>query len=86
MLVSHRPTFLHLAPPLVGFLATHPAVTPDHLASVNYVVVGAAPVGKALIDQVKNLPNCSNSKYIYRIYLILPHRPVPEEGAPRRLP
>ena len=32
-LLDYRPTFLHLAPPLVGFLASHPAVTPEHLAS-----------------------------------------------------
>ena len=36
-LVEHRPTFLHLAPPLVQFLANHPAVTEDHLASLHTV-------------------------------------------------
>merc|ERR1719228_1088016 len=51
LLLEHRPTVLHLAPPLVGFLATHPAVNPDHLTSVNTVLVGAAPVGTALIQQ-----------------------------------
>jgi len=51
LLVEERPTFLHLAPPLVGFLANHPMVTPDHLTSVHTVLVGAAPVGPALIEQ-----------------------------------
>jgi len=51
LLLSERPSFLHLAPPLVGFLATHPAVTPEHLTSVHTVVVGAAPVGPALVQQ-----------------------------------
>ena len=36
-LLEHRPTYLHLAPPLVQFLANHPVVTADHLASVNMV-------------------------------------------------
>jgi len=49
-LLDHRPTTLHLAPPLVGFLANHPAVTADHLASLQTIVVGAAPAGQALID------------------------------------
>jgi len=49
-LLDHRPTFLHLAPPLVGFLASHPAVTPEHLTSVHTIFVGAAPAGQALIN------------------------------------
>eukprot|EP00092_Neocalanus_flemingeri_P002290 GFUD01002443.1.p1 GENE.GFUD01002443.1~~GFUD01002443.1.p1 ORF type:complete len:584 (-),score=184.68 GFUD01002443.1:183-1730(-) len=49
-LLDYRPTTLHLAPPLVGFLANHPAVTQDHLASLQTIVVGAAPAGQALID------------------------------------
>eukprot|EP00092_Neocalanus_flemingeri_P028236 GFUD01030662.1.p1 GENE.GFUD01030662.1~~GFUD01030662.1.p1 ORF type:complete len:562 (+),score=162.99 GFUD01030662.1:38-1723(+) len=57
-LLDHRPTFLHLAPPLVGFLATHPAVTPEHLASVQTIFVGAAPAGQALINMFhKRAPN-----------------------------
>ena len=36
-LLDYRPTFLHIAPPLVGFLATHPAVTEEHLASLHTV-------------------------------------------------
>jgi len=50
-LLDYRPTFLHLAPPLVGFLASHPAVTPEHLASVHTIFVGAAPAGPALINK-----------------------------------
>jgi len=49
-LLEHRPTYLHLAPPLVQFLANHPAVTVDHLASLHTIFVGAAPVGQGLID------------------------------------
>jgi len=49
-LVDYRPTYLHLAPPLVGFLASHPAVTPEHLASLHTIFVGAAPAGTALIN------------------------------------
>ena len=36
-LMKHRPTYLHLAPPLVQFLANHPAVTEEHLASLHTV-------------------------------------------------
>jgi len=49
-MLKYRPTNLQLAPPLVGFLATHPAVTTDHLASLKNIVVGAAPAGQALIN------------------------------------
>ena len=47
-LEKHRPTFLHIAPPMVSFLATRPEVTPDHLSSVSEVLVAAAPFGEAL--------------------------------------
>ena len=36
-LMKYRPTYLHLAPPLVQFLANHPAVTEEHLASLHTV-------------------------------------------------
>ena len=36
-MLEYRPTNLQLAPPLVGFLASHPAVTQDHLASLKTV-------------------------------------------------
>merc|ERR1712223_2367948 len=49
-MLEYRPTNLQLAPPLVGFLASHPAVTQEHLASLKTVVVGAAPAGPALIE------------------------------------
>jgi len=43
-----RPTVLQLPPPLISFLADHPSVTAEHLENLRYVMVGAAPVGKAL--------------------------------------
>ena len=52
-LLAHRPQFLHMVPPLIGFLATHPAVTPDHLSSVTTVFGGAAPIGKTLLHLLK---------------------------------
>ena len=52
-LIAHRPQFLHLVPPLIGFLATHPAVTPDHLSSVTTIFGGAAPIGKTLLHLLK---------------------------------
>lgn len=50
-LEKHKPSFLHLVPPLVGFLANHPLVTSDHLASLRQINVGAAPSGPTLISQ-----------------------------------
>jgi len=49
-MLEHRPTFLHVAPPLVGFLATHSGVTKDHLSSLRQIFCAAAPAGPALID------------------------------------
>ena len=34
-----RPTFLHLVPPLVDFCANHKSVTPQHLSSVEHIMV-----------------------------------------------
>merc|ERR1719187_2777376 len=47
---KHKPSYLHLAPPLVGFLATHPAVKKEHMENLDSIMVGAAPAGQALID------------------------------------
>lgn len=41
-LVEFRPNFLFVVPSLMLFLATHPKVTPDHLSSVDAILVGAA--------------------------------------------
>lgn len=51
LMEKHRPTNLQLVPPLVNFLANHPAVTREHLSSLRQINVGAAPSGPALIEQ-----------------------------------
>jgi len=51
LLTKHKPTFLHLVPPLVSFLANSPAVTTEHLSTLRQVNVGAAPSGPNLINQ-----------------------------------
>jgi len=48
-----QPTWLNMVPPLVSFLATHPMVKSQHLASVVAVTGGAAPFGPALIEKFK---------------------------------
>ena len=53
-LIKHKPTFLHLAPPLVSFLATNPAVKSEHLSSLHHVAVAAAPSGPELIKKFKS--------------------------------
>merc|ERR1719427_727706 len=46
---QHRPTFLHIVPPIFSFLATSPALTSQDLRSLRQVNTGAAPVGQELI-------------------------------------
>lgn len=52
-LSTYRPTNLHLAPPLLSFLASSSQVNRDHMESVKDIIVGAAPLGPALIEQFK---------------------------------
>ena len=40
---KYKPTFLHLVPPLVGFLANHPMVTPEHLAPLRQASCATMP-------------------------------------------
>lgn len=51
-LLRHRPTGLAVVPAVVQFLSMHPAVQPDHLASVRYVMSGAAPLGLDTINRL----------------------------------
>ena len=51
LLSEHKPSFLHLVPPLVSFLASSPLVQPDHLRSLRQINTGAAPAGPQLISQ-----------------------------------
>jgi acyl-coenzyme A synthetase/AMP-(fatty) acid ligase len=48
-----QPTVLFVVPSLLLFLASHPAVTKEHLSSIEKVVCGAAPATKNLIDKFK---------------------------------
>merc|ERR1719397_798357 len=58
-LISHRPEQLMLPPPLVQFLAKSDKASSDHLKDINMIMVGAAPVGQALIrDFLKKAPQC----------------------------
>ncbi|KAK3908639.1 putative 4-coumarate--CoA ligase 3, partial [Frankliniella fusca] len=51
-LLRHRPTGLMAVPAVIQFLAMHPAVKPEHLESIRYVICGAAPLG---LDVLKRL-------------------------------
>lgn len=46
-----QPTVLFVVPSLLLFLASHPAVTKEHLSYIDKVVCGAAPATKHLIDK-----------------------------------
>lgn len=52
-LVTYRPTLLFVVPSLLLFLASHPAVTDDHLASIEYIQSGAAPLTEGLLQKFK---------------------------------
>ena len=52
-LITYKPTFLHLAPPILNFLTTNPGVKSHHLESLRYILVGAAPVAPTLIRRFK---------------------------------
>lgn len=51
--VKYKPTILFVVPSLLLFLASHPAVTAQHLSSIREVTCGAAPATKSLIDKFK---------------------------------
>ena len=48
---SFQPTFLHLAPPVVSFLANSEKVKPEHLGSIKSIFVAAAPFGEAVAQK-----------------------------------
>ena len=46
-----QPTYLHLVPPLVSFVASNPTVKRDGLKNIHTVVCGGAPSGPVLINR-----------------------------------
>lgn len=52
-LIEYRPTYLFLVPSLLLFLATHPAVTKEHLISVKSVMSGAAPSTEGVLQKFR---------------------------------
>jgi 4-coumarate--CoA ligase len=52
-LVQYKPTFVFVVPSLLLFLATHPAVTKEHLSSVESVQSGAAPLTEGLLQKFR---------------------------------
>ncbi|XP_046664732.1 4-coumarate--CoA ligase-like [Homalodisca vitripennis] len=49
--LKYKPTVLFVVPSLLLFLASHPAVKSEHLASIKEVTCGAAPATKSLMDK-----------------------------------
>ncbi|XP_047521268.1 4-coumarate--CoA ligase 2-like isoform X2 [Pieris napi] len=49
-LVRHRTQHMYAVPPMIMFLAKHPAVTPAHLQSLKSVVCGAASLAKSDVE------------------------------------
>lgn len=52
-LIEHRPSYLFVVPSLLLFLASHPAVKSEHLASVTSIMSGAAPLTEGLLQKFK---------------------------------
>ncbi|XP_018572545.1 probable 4-coumarate--CoA ligase 3 isoform X2 [Anoplophora glabripennis] len=52
-LITYRPTFLFVVPSLLLFLATHPAITAEHLSSVEGIQSGAAPLTEGLLQKFR---------------------------------
>ena len=58
-LEKYKPTFLHLAPPLLAFCADHEGVRPDALKQMHHVMTAAAPTGATLVKRFqKKVPGC----------------------------
>jgi len=58
-LISYRPTYLNLVPPLCNFLASDHAVKTQHLSCLKFIIGGAAPFGQTMISNfmAKAAPN-----------------------------
>merc|ERR1719244_119602 len=51
-LEHYKPTMLNLVPPLISFIASHPAVKKSLLTQVTKVTGGAAPIGETLLKKL----------------------------------
>ena len=68
---SYHPTFLHLAPPLVSFVASHPDFSVDDLSSLDHIVAAAAPSGPELIKKFKaRAPNAVYREGTIHVFFI----------------
>ena len=52
-LETYKPTFLHLAPPLLAFCADNAGVKAESLERLHHIMTGAAPAGKTLLTRFK---------------------------------
>lgn len=52
-LVEYKPTYLFVVPSLLLFLASHPSVKREHLASIQSVTSGAAPCTEGLLQKFR---------------------------------
>ena len=50
----YKPTFGHIVPPIVLFLAKHPEVAKYDLSSMNRVMTGAAPLGGDIVQAARD--------------------------------
>ena len=67
-LEKYKPTFLHLAPPLLAFCADHEGVRPDALKHMHHVMCAAAPTGANLVKRFqKKVPGCLVKEGMYTI-------------------
>ena len=51
--ITFQSNFLHVAPPLLGFLIASPSATPELFSEMRDILAAAAPVGVSLIEKFK---------------------------------
>ncbi|XP_022913292.2 uncharacterized protein [Onthophagus taurus] len=73
-LEEFRPTFLFVVPSLLLFLASHPAITKDHLSSIKNVTSGAASAPEGLLQKFRQ--KCGNDVVIRQGYGMTESSPV----------
>uniref|UniRef100_A0A0N4ZBC1 4-coumarate--CoA ligase 1-like n=1 Tax=Parastrongyloides trichosuri TaxID=131310 RepID=A0A0N4ZBC1_PARTI len=66
MIQKYKVKVLLLVPPILVFLAKHPIAQKYDLSSVRFIMTGAAPCGKDLIDEVKK--KYVNVRHVYQGY------------------
>lgn len=61
----YHPTWAHVAPPLILFLAKHPDVSKYDICSLQRVISGGAPLGGEVVEETKRRTGIKNIQQAY---------------------